>query len=123
MFLFRSYFKITLPPSLTVCPKSKVILMLLFSARFVPVKTRRLGLIPSGPVSRRCSVKKMSQEISQNSQENTLRQSLFFNKVAVLGPETLLKKKLWHRCFPVNFAKFLRTPFFTEHLRRLLLYL
>ena len=25
--------------------------------------------------------------------------------------ETLLKKKLWHRCFPVNFAKFLRTPF------------
>ena len=26
-------------------------------------------------------------------------------------PETLLKKRLWHRCFPVNFAKFLRTPF------------
>ena len=22
---------------------------------------------------------------------------------------TLLKKRLWHRCFPVNFAKFLRT--------------
>ena len=31
-------------------------------------------------------------------------------------PATLLKKRLWHRCFPVNFAKFLRTPFFTEHL-------
>ena len=26
-----------------------------------------------------------------------------------------------HRCFPVKFVKFLRTPFFTEHLRRLLL--
>ena len=26
------------------------------------------------------------------------------------------KKRLWHRCFPVNFAKFLRTLFFTEHL-------
>ena len=25
-------------------------------------------------------------------------------------PATLLKKKLWHSCFPVNFAKFLRTP-------------
>ena len=25
------------------------------------------------------------------------------------------------RCFPANFAKFLRTPFLTEHLRRLLL--
>ena len=34
---------------------------------------------------------------------------------------TLLKKRLWHRCFPMNFAKFLRTPFITEHLRWLLL--
>ena len=25
---------------------------------------------------------------------------------------TLLKKRLWLRCFPVNLAKFLRTPFF-----------
>ena len=29
---------------------------------------------------------------------------------------------IWHRCFPLNFVKFLRTPFFTEHLRWLLLY-
>ena len=29
---------------------------------------------------------------------------------------TLLKKRLWHRCFPVNFVKFLRTSFFLEHL-------
>ena len=42
-----------------------------------------------------------------------LCQSLFFNK----------KHRLWHRCFPVIFAKFLRTPFLTEHLRWLLLYL
>ena len=27
-----------------------------------------------------------------------------------------IKKRLWQRCFPVNFAKFLRTPFVTEHL-------
>ena len=39
-----------------------------------------------------------------------LRQSLFFNKVACLIPATLLKKTLKHRCFPVNFEKFLRTP-------------
>ena len=25
------------------------------------------------------------------------------------------KKRLWQRGFPVNFARFLRTPFFTEH--------
>ena len=51
--------------------------------------------------------------------------SLFFNKVAGLTPATLLKKRLWLRCFPVNFAKFLRmrTPFFTEYLRSLLLLL
>ena len=30
---------------------------------------------------------------------------------------TLLKKRLWQRCLPVNFVKFLRTPFFhREHL-------
>ena len=55
-----------------------------------------------------------------------LCQSLFLNKVAGLRPATrpatLLKKRLWHRCFPVNFTKFLRTSFLTEHLQWLLLY-
>ena len=36
----------------------------------------------------------------------SLHQSLFFNKVVGFRPETLLKKRLWHRSFPVNFAKF-----------------
>ena len=44
-----------------------------------------------------------------------LCQSLIFNKV-------LLKMRLWHRCFPMNFVKFLRTPFFIEHLWWLLLF-
>ena len=39
-----------------------------------------------------------------------------FNKVVGMRPATLLKKRLWHRCFPVNFVKFLRTPIFVEHL-------
>ena len=26
-----------------------------------------------------------------------------------------LKKTLWQKCFPVSFAKFLRTPFFIKH--------
>ena len=38
-----------------------------------------------------------------------------------MSPETLLKKKLKHRCFPVNFAKFLRTPFLQNMSGRLLL--
>ena len=36
-----------------------------------------------------------------------LCQGLFVNKVADLRPAVLSKKKLWHRCFPVNFVKFL----------------
>ena len=32
-------------------------------------------------------------------------QSLFFNKVAGLASATLLKKRLWHSCFPVNFCE------------------
>ena len=50
---------------------------------------------------------------------NHLCRSLFFNED--LRPATLLKKRLWHRCFLVNIAKFLRTNFFTEQLRWLLL--
>ena len=46
-----------------------------------------------------------------------LCQTLFFNKVAGLMPATLIRKRLWRKRFPVNFAKFLRTPFLTEHLR------
>ena len=33
----------------------------------------------------------------------------------------ILKKKLWYRCFPVNFSKFLRTPFLQNISGRLLL--
>ena len=52
--------------------------------------------------------KKVFLEISKNS----LRQGLFFNKTAGLRPATSWKKGLSHRCFPLNFAKLLRTPFF-----------
>ena len=44
-------------------------------------------------------------EILQNSQENTCARV----------------KRLWHRCFPVNFAKFVRTPFSQNTYGRLLL--
>ena len=62
----------------------------------------------------------MSEEVAcksgvrRNSAKFTgkhLCQGLFFNEVA----------GLWHRCFPVNFAEFLRTPFYTEQLWWLLL--
>ena len=55
----------------------------------------------------------MFLEILQNSLDNTCARVSFL----ILGfkPATLLKKKLWHRCFAVNFAKFLRTSFLTPY--------
>ena len=47
--------------------------------------------------------------------------SLFLKNLQAEGLQ-LHKKRLQRRCFPVNFAKFFRTPFLTEHLRWLLLY-
>ena len=44
-----------------------------------------------------------------------------FNTVAGLTPATLLKKRLWLMCFPVNFVKFLRTRFLQNTSGRLLL--
>ena len=37
-------------------------------------------------------------------------------------PATLLKKRLWRRCFPHSFVKFLRTPFLQSTFGRLLLF-
>ena len=50
---------------------------------------------------------------SQNSQENTCVRVSFLIKLQACGlwPATLLKKRLWYRCFPLNSSKFPRTPF------------
>ena len=65
--------------------------------------------------------KKVFLEISQNSQENNRVRVSFL--IMLQASVTLLKKRLWHGCFPVNVAKFLRTPFLKEHLLWLLLYI
>ena len=44
-----------------------------------------------------------------------------FSAMSGLQVCNFIKKRFQHRCFPVKFAKFLRTPFFTEYLRWLLL--
>ena len=49
--------------------------------------------------------------------------SSLFLKNFQAGGLQLHKKRLQHSCFPVKFAKFLRTSFLTEHIRWLLLYL
>ena len=68
-----------------------------------------------------CSIMKGAPRNFANFTGNHLCQSLFLNKVAVQRSTTLLKKRLWHRCFPLNFAKFLWTLFLQNSSGRLLL--
>ena len=70
-------------------------------------------------VARTCSVKKVFLKISQNLNENTCARVSFLS----LRPATLLKERLWHRCFLVNFVKLLRGTIFIEQLWWLLLFL
>ena len=55
--------------------------------------------------------KKVFLEISKNSQEGTCTRVSFLIKKN-LRPATLLKNTFWYSCFPMNFAKFLRTLFY-----------
>ena len=60
----------------------------------------------------RCSGRKgVLRNFTKCTGRKHLCQSLFFNRVPDLSPATLLKTRIWHSCFPVNFVKFLRTPF------------
>ena len=59
--------------------------------------------------------KRCFQKFRKIHRETPVPESLF------LRSTNLLKKRLWHKCFPVYFAKFLRTPFIIGHLWGLLL--
>ena len=110
-FRYSKIFQLTLWFSRDISSYYKVWMCHIYLYRFKRVE----------PVIRRCSVKKVFLDISQKFIGKRLYQSLFFNKVAGLKPTALLIKSLWHRCFPVNFAKFLRAAFLTNHPRWLLL--
>ena len=63
----------------------------------------------------RCSRKLAFLRILQNSLETPVLDSPFY-KILGLRLASFLKKRLWYRCFPVNFAIF-QELFFIEHLR------
>ena len=74
----------------------------------------------SEAVARRCSVKKVFLEISQNSQENTCARVSFLIK---LLPEAcnFMKKETLAQVFSCEFCVISNNTFFIEHLRWLLL--
>ena len=67
-------------------------------------------------VAHRCSVKKVLLEISKKFTEKQMCQSLFF-----MGLQLYLKRDPGTVVFLWIFAKFLKAPFLTEHLRWLCL--
>ena len=64
-------------------------------------------------IQQRCSVKKGIVKNFSKFTGKHLCQSF--------RPAALLKKRFWHWCFPLNFAKHLRAPFLQNAFRRLLL--
>ena len=76
-----------------------------------------LSSLHAQAVARRSSVKNGFLKISPNSRESTCARVSFLIKLHA----TLFKKRLSRKCFPVNFAKFLRAPLFIQHLQWLLL--
>ena len=76
-----------------------------------------------------CVLKNSSRKIPKNPRRSLLIWIFIWkNYLKVCGGTVcylkclyLLKKRLWHRCFPVNFVKFLRTPCIREHTWWLLL--
>ena len=72
-----------------------------------------LGTLLTEAATRSVLKGKVFLEISRNSPENPCTR---------VRSATLFKKRLWYRCFPVNFAKFLRTSFLKNTSGRLLRY-
>ena len=77
----------------------------IFKSALVYFKVTKTELFKSS--HRSCSIKKGVLKNFAKFTGKHLRQSLYFNKAAGLRPATLLKKRIWQRCFLVNFAKLL----------------
>ena len=67
----------------------------------------------TGSVIPKCVIMPFGRSIRSSQRRCSVRKDVLisFAKFTGLGPATLLKKRPWHRCFPANFAKFLRTRF------------
>ena len=82
--------------------------------RFLQLSSRYYLLRQKQPPEVFCK-HRCSQKFLKIHRKTPVLESLF-NKASGLWPAILFKKRLQHRCFPVNFVKFLRTSFYIEHL-------
>ena len=72
---------------------------------------RNVGILKSEAVVRRCSVKKVFLEISQNSKENTCARVSFLIKFASHRSATLLKKETLTQVFSCKFCEISKDNF------------
>ena len=86
--------------------------------------TRKMGNCQANHIldrssHQRCSGRKDALRNFAKFTGKHLCQGLFMS-----GPKAcnFIKKRLWHKCFPLNFAKFLRIPFLQNTSERLLLF-
>ena len=96
------------------------------ATRFVAVTLIVLSTIYAVPISDKVKFteaatggvlhKMLLLNILQYSQENT-SVGVSFNKVTTPQHCNFIKKRLQHRCFPVNITKFFKSTYFEEHLR------
>ena len=112
--LSGSHYRFIRPP-LQFQPPSRLspvtmIMRTLLSIIYGLFKLFWLTHVPAETATRGALCGKVFLQIWQNHRKTSVPASLF-NKIAGLRPAALLKKIIWHRCFAVNFIKFLRTPF------------
>ena len=116
---------IAITVSITLYQKCDLLLSFLFlQSLFSTWATELLIASPVVDISQavvlRCSVKKLFQEISQNSQENICTRDSFLMTLQPYGQQLYFKKSL-PQVFSCEFCKISKNTFFREHLRWLLL--
>ena len=83
------------------------------SIRFNSVATKGTDIYNQKQLPEVFYKKRCSYKFRKIHRKTPVPESLF-NKVAALRPATLLKKRLWHRYFPVNFVKSLKAGLYDE---------
>ena len=94
--------------------------LLFYKSDFLNDASPRAHLRDCRSSHRRCSLKKAVLKDFAIFTGKHLCWSLFFKKVTTLQPCNFIKKRLQHRRFPVNIAKFLRTIILKNICERLL---
>ena len=84
------------------------------------IQSISIALLTVTSSHQRCSLAKGARISFAKCKGKDLCWSLFFNKVAGLRSAPLLKKRLKHKCFPLNSAKFLRAPLLQNVSRQLI---